>query len=116
MRLNATPQEQLMWQRLRKSQLGGHKFTRQHVIGRYIVDFCCRAKRLVVEINGGQHDRDSEFDADRTRQLEDLGFRVLRFWNNEATENLGGGLLRIDRALSEAPDPHPNPLPTRERD
>ena len=97
------------------SQLSGHKFIRQHVIGPYTVDFCCRAKRLVVEVDGGQHYRDSEVDADRTRQLEALGFRVLRFWNNEVTENLDGILLRIVQALSENRDPHPDPLPTRER-
>jgi very-short-patch-repair endonuclease len=77
------------------------KFRRQHPVGPYIVDFCCRESMLIVEIDGGGHgvpDQSSE-DMQRTGELEKLGFRVLRFWNNEVLQNTEGVLQVIAEAL-----------------
>jgi very-short-patch-repair endonuclease len=78
-----TDAERLLWRYLRNRQLGGYKFCRQRPIGSYIVDFVCLEKKLVVEVDGGQHAGQLELDAKRSGYLEDKGYRVLRFWNNE---------------------------------
>ena len=97
LRRDATDAENLLWQSLRNRQLGGLKFRRQATVGRAIPDFVCAEKRLIVEVDGGQHSE--EADAARTAKLEALGCRVIRFWNNEVSENLDGVLERI---LAEA--------------
>ena len=83
MRQNPTPAEQILWRRLRRKQVGGFHFRRQHPIGRFIVDFYCAAARLVIEIDGSIHDTPGqrEYDAARQAHLEDIGLRVLRFSN-----------------------------------
>jgi len=83
-----TDAEQLLWQRLRNSQLVDSKFRRQHVIGRYIVDFVCLEKKLVIEIDGSQHIEQQLYDSQRTRYLVSKGFEVIRFWNNEVLQEL----------------------------
>jgi very-short-patch-repair endonuclease len=93
LRRNATPEERKLWQHLRKRQLGGHKFRRQSTIGHYVADFFCAEKRLIVELDGGQHSE--EADRQRTVDMERLGYRLIRFWNNEVTENLDAVLQRI---------------------
>jgi len=95
-----TPQEIILWSRLRQSQLGC-KFRRQHSIENYIVDFYCPTKKIVIEIDGLQHKRekDTKYDARRTKDLESLGITVLRFWNNEINENLEGVILKIEEYL-----------------
>lgn len=95
-----------MWLQLRGRRLAGHKFKRQWTIGQYVVDFCCIEQKLVVEIDGGQHSQ--EGDAPRTRALEALGYRVVRFWNNDVSENLEGVLTVL---VDELTPPHPSPLP-----
>jgi hypothetical protein len=90
--------------------MGGFKFVRQQPIGPYVVDFVCREKRLVVEIDGGQH-AESRRDAVRDRWLVDHRFRVLRFWNNEVLENIEGVWETIFAAAAAAAPPHPDPLP-----
>lgn len=87
MRLYPTPAEKILWQFLRKKQLGGLKFRRQHIIAPYIVDFYCSKKRLIIEVDGGSHLED--FDRDNCRQeiLEIKDYKVIRFWNNEVIEN-----------------------------
>ncbi len=82
-----TDAERKVWQVLR-GKLTGVSFRRQHQIGRYIVDFVCLEKRLVIECDGSQHTE--EADKERTRFLENEGFRVLRFWNNEILTNIEG--------------------------
>ena len=83
LRSNSTDAEQTLWYYLRKRQIAGHKFRRQCPIGGYIVDFVCLHKRLVVEVDGGQHQENLDYDQRRSRCLQQLGFKVLRFWNNE---------------------------------
>jgi very-short-patch-repair endonuclease len=85
------------------------KFRRQHPIGRRIADFACPQRKLVIELDGGQH-ADREFaDLVRSDELARYGYRVIRFWNNEVLENLEGVLETIRLAL-ESPPPLPDPL------
>lgn len=83
LRSNLTDAERRLWQTLRRRQLAGVKFRRQQPIGDFIVDFVCFECRLIVEVDGGQHVEQSHYDDVRTRWLEDRGYRVLRFWNND---------------------------------
>ena len=103
LRRDSTEVEELLWRNLRNRRLGGLKFRRQATLGRAVPDFVCMEKRLIVELDGGQHAE--EADAARTARLKALGCRVVRFWNNEVNENLDGVLERI---LAEA-----NALPSR---
>jgi len=98
LRAAGTDAERKLWSAIRGSQLGGFKFRRQVPIGRYIADFVCPARKLIVEVDGGQHTVDG--DAARTAFLEGQGYRVLRFWNNEVLRNLDGVWRVIANALS----------------
>ncbi|MBV9019053.1 MAG: endonuclease domain-containing protein [Alphaproteobacteria bacterium] len=90
LRRNMTEAERRIWQILRLHQISGYKFRRQVPLGRYIADFVCHEARLIVEIDGGQHDHLSPREAERTAFLQSEGYRVLRFWNNEVLQNLEG--------------------------
>ena len=85
-----TEAEKRLWPLLRSGQTEGYRFRRQVPIGRFVADFVCHTARVIVEINGGQHDLSSEEEASRTRFLESEGYRVLRFWNNEVLGNPEG--------------------------
>jgi len=87
-----------MWSALRDRRLSRYKFRRQHPIDTYIVDFACTKHRLVIEIDGSQH-AENRSDKDRTAQLERLGWRVLRFWNNDVLTNTNGVTEAILQAL-----------------
>ncbi len=76
------------------------KFRRQHPVGNYIVDFYCDEAKLAIELDGGQHAMSSEYDLERTEELQRKGIRVLQFWNNEVLGNLDGVLERIAEALT----------------
>jgi very-short-patch-repair endonuclease len=99
LRVNQTDAETVLWNRIRSRQISGHKFVRQQPIGGYVCDFVCRERRLVVEVDGGQHN-DSATDAIRDRRLAEDGYRVLRFWNNDVLGNLEGVLATIQTELS----------------
>jgi very-short-patch-repair endonuclease len=90
-------------------RLEGHKFRRQVPISPYIVDFLCRDKRLVIELDGGQHDENRAKDEQRTRYIEKQGFRVIRFWNNDVLQNMPGVLetvlTHLARRTTEPPRP-----------
>jgi len=90
LRKNSTPQERTMWNMLRNHQFYGLEFKRQYPIGDYIVDFICREKKLVVEIDGGQHNEDLNIRADsvRTQYLNNKGYKVIRFWNSDIDNNI----------------------------
>ena len=90
LRQNMTEAERRVWQILRSHRMTGYQFRRQVPIGRYIADFVCHEARLIVEIDGGQHDRSSPREAERTGFLQNQGYRILRFWNNEVLANLDG--------------------------
>jgi very-short-patch-repair endonuclease len=95
LRQNMTEAERRVWQILRSHRMTGYQFRRQVPIGRYIADFvcptlCARGARLIVEIDGGQHDRSSPREAERSGFLQNQGYRILRFWNNEVLANIDG--------------------------
>jgi len=106
LRRDATDAETALWHRLRARALAGHKFVRQEPIGPYTVDLVCRERRLIIEVDGGQHAECSR-DGARDRWLADRNYRVLRFWNNDVLTNIEGVLETIGAALAEAP-PHPD--------
>jgi very-short-patch-repair endonuclease len=83
LRRNETDTEKRLWYRLRRQQLNGFRFRRQHPIGPFIVDFVCLSEKLIVELDGGQHAEQITADSERTAWLEGRGYRVLRFWNND---------------------------------
>ncbi|WP_349817276.1 DUF559 domain-containing protein [Bradyrhizobium sp. SSBR45R] len=108
MRAEPTEAEHVLWQRLRHDiKLAGSHFRRQAQIGPYIVDFVSRKAKLIIEVDGGQHDWKQAEDAARTKEIEALGYRVLRFWNNEVLGNIEGVLHDIQRAWTPTPDPSP---------
>ena len=100
LRKASTPQEIIFWSRLRRSQ-SGYKFRRQHSIGKYIVDFYCPEKKLIIEVDGGQHNEDSirKYDEKRNEYLKKLGFNVLRFWDRDINLNLEGVVSEIIKYL-----------------
>jgi len=91
--------ENRLWYYLRRRQLGGHRFRRQHPIGPYIVDFVCLERHLVVEVDGGQHAERHDHDTVRDAWLGEHGYRVLRFWNIDVIENCEGVLDTLLGAL-----------------
>ena len=101
LRRQQTPAERVLWNRLRNLQLEGTKFRRQQPIGDYILDFVNLESKLVVEIDGGQHNHKQirEKDEQRTKWLESEGYRILRFWNNDVLTNIEGVCLLIQEAL-----------------
>jgi very-short-patch-repair endonuclease len=94
LRLNLTEAEMKLWKILRANRLRDVHFRRQHAIGPYIVDFCAPSYKLIIELDGGQHLEQQGYDAERTAFLMSKGYRVLRFWNNEAMAN-PGGVVRV---------------------
>ena len=112
LRRNSTVAERRLWRYLRSRSLGTFKFVRQEPIGPYVVDFVCREKRLVVEVDGGQH-AENRRDAVRDRWLVEHRYRILRFWNNEVLGNIEGVWETIFAAASAAAPPHPDLLPAR---
>jgi very-short-patch-repair endonuclease len=106
LRRNSTDAENALWYRLRSRALDGYKFVRQEPIGPYTVDLICRERRLIIEVDGGEH-ADNPRDAVRDKWLVDRNYRVVRFWNNDVLSNMAGVLETIAIALAEAP-PHPD--------
>ena len=109
LRSRQTEAEQRLWYHLRAHRFMGLKFKRQKPLGHYIVDFICHECRLVVEVDGGQHTVQTDYDHQRDAWLRERGYRVLRFWNHEVMQELDGVLERI-RLAALAPSP-PAPLP-----
>jgi len=101
LRQKQTDAEKALWMRLRSRQLQGVKFRRQQPIGPYIVDFASFERKLIIEIDGGQHNEETikERDEKRTTGLKERGYQIIRFWNNEVLTNLEGVLERIREAL-----------------
>ncbi len=111
LRTNATEAERLIWHRVRHHR---PRFTRQLVVGTYILDLACRTARVAVEFDGSQH-LDSAYDVERTRFLESLGWQVLRFWNAVVIANPDGVAEAILAAVPLPRGPtHAQPLPSGE--
>lgn len=106
LRKNMTEPERKLWSLLRGGQ-AGHDFRRQHPIPPYVVDFICVAQRLIIELDGETHIGREIRDQKRTAFLEGLGYRVIRFWNNEVMENPDGVMVRVAEALQMPPPPTP---------
>jgi very-short-patch-repair endonuclease len=101
LRENQTQAEQALWQGLRKRQMEGHEFRRQHTVAGFIGDFVCVEQRLIVEVDGGQNDAQRAYDDARTALLEAAGWRVLRFWNNEVLQQTEAVVEAIRLALRD---------------
>ena len=108
LRKNQTEAEKIIWRQLRSKGLSGLKFRRQQPIGDYIVDFVCLEKKLIIEVDGGQH-AESENDQKRDAWLQSEGYTVLRFWNNDVLGNVEGVMEMIYRNCG-APSPQSPPL------
>jgi very-short-patch-repair endonuclease len=104
LRKNMTPAEEMLWKALRKHRQDGFYFRRQHPVERFILDFCCTAKKLCIEVDGRVHDEQPERDAERTAYLEACGYRVLRFTNDEVLNQYHLVTRRIKEALHQEPD------------
>ena len=117
LRANATPHKRTLWQALKESPVQGTHFRRQAPIGRYVVDFFCPARRLIIELDGGHHNNDANAKRDRERQLwlEKEGYRILRFWNSEIDADLSAVLERIYVELYGSRDAETSPLRHRRR-
>lgn len=101
LRRRQTDAERKLWSVLRGHQVVGHGFRRQAPIGPYVVDFVCFAKRVIIEVDGGQHAINQEADATRTEWLTSQGFHVVRFWNNDVLANIDGVRAVILEELSK---------------
>ena len=112
LRKNPTECEQALWRHLRKRQLGGYKFRRQQPIGQYIVDFVSFEGRVVIELDGGKHSEQIDYDSKRTVWLEAQGYRVLRFWNNQVLQEIEAIKAVVLKVLEDGVNtPHLNPPP-----
>ena len=98
-----TDAEVSLWMRVRGKQIGGHYFRRQVPMGAYIVDFVCVKAHLIIEVDGSQHLRATEYDEQRTAWLKSRGYRVLRFWDNDVLQQQAAVLESIRLALLAAP-------------
>ncbi|MFQ6030978.1 MAG: endonuclease domain-containing protein [Dehalococcoidia bacterium] len=106
LRAKLTDAERRLWDQLRGRQLGHYKFRRQQPVGPYIVDFVCFEKKLILELDGGQHNRSEQaaYDSVRTAWLESQGFKVLRFWNNQIFNELESVKSYLREALETRHD------------
>lgn len=104
LRKRPTETEKLLWRYLRSKQIDGFKFRRQQAIDNYVVDFVCLDRKIIIEVDGGQHAVDKEKDIERDTYLKKHDFKVLRFWNNDVLTNIGGVLDMIrGNCLSHPP-------------
>lgn len=99
LRKNQTNAELKLWQHLRANRFYGLKFKRQQPIGKYIADFICFEHKIIIELDGSQHFNNKDYDNDRTKFLNNAGFKVIRIWNNDIFENIEGVLEQIKNSL-----------------
>jgi len=103
LRNESTPAEHKLWSRIRNDQLGV-SFRRQHAIGKYIPNFCSPKAKLIIELDGSQHLDQHEYNEERTKYFESIGYKVIRFWHNDVIKDMD----RVIRAIIQAMDPeHP---------
>ncbi len=92
LRKEPTPAEIKLWEYIRKNNLEGVYFRRQHAIGKYVTDFCAPKAKLIIELDGSPHVENGEYDKERTNYLEKKGYKVIRFWNNRVMTDIEGVL------------------------
>ena len=117
LRKNMTLQEKKLWSVIRNRQFFGYRFRRQFPIGQYIVDFICREKKIIIEIDGGQHNeiKNIQYDNKRTEYLISEGYKVMRFWNNDIDKNICGVYDKLKEVFEIGEDiTPPQPSPSRE--
>jgi very-short-patch-repair endonuclease len=102
LRKEPTAAEAKLWTYLRRKQLNGVSFRRQHAIGQYIADFCSLKKKLVIELDGNQHKDQGEHDKERTLYLESQGYKVIRFWNKQVMDDIEGVIRATIFALESS--------------
>ncbi len=100
LRKELTPAERKLWSRIRNDQLGV-TFRRQHAVGNYIPDFCSPQAKLIIELDGSQHLEQQDYDTQRTKYLESLGYKVIRFWNSDVMNNIDSVILVIMQAIEK---------------
>jgi lysyl-tRNA synthetase class 2 len=100
LRKDPTPAERKLWSRIRNDQLGV-TCRRQHAVGNYIPDFVCIQKKLIIDLDGSHHLEQEEYDQERTRYFESLGYRVIRFWNNAIVKDIDEVILAILNSLED---------------
>jgi len=105
LRKNMTDAEKKLWSLLRNRQFEGLKFRRQHAIGKYIVDFICFEKKIVIEVDGSQHLENRIYDANRTEWLQKQDFKVIRFWNNDVLNEIEVVLDKLYEKIKNSPSP-----------
>jgi very-short-patch-repair endonuclease len=107
LRSGQTDAETKLWVHLRAHRFFGLKFKRQKPIGTFIVDFVCLEQKLIIELDGSQHADKVDYDEQRTKYLENEGYKVLRFWNNQVLQEMESVLeaIRLEIALSPTPLP-----------
>lgn len=99
LRTTQTPEEIKLWRYLRSRRFQNYKFRRQFPIDKYVADFICLSKRLIIELDGGQHNQNAD-DVVRDKYLHDQGLVILRFWNNDINQNPESVLEKIYQALN----------------
>jgi len=107
MRREMTPAEAMLWSAIRNKQLEGLRFRSQHPLGRFVFDFYCPSYRLVVEVYGGIHDLQPEYDSARTEHLTLNGYHVVTCTNDEVFNDLPGVLVRISDAARRLGETEP---------
>lgn len=112
LRKNSTDVENIIWYHLRAKRFLELKFRRQEPIGKYIVDFVCYQKKIIIELDGGQHTEQIVRDIERDLWFTNQGYKIIRLWNNEFLQNQDEALELIAQTCFGPPSPHP--LPSRE--
>ena len=101
LRREMTPSEKILWKHLKANQLNGLHFRRQQIVHGYFADFYCHQHELIVEVDGGIHELQQEYDAEREAYLRAIGFRIIRFTNDEVNRNLKDVLQKIVEICKE---------------
>jgi very-short-patch-repair endonuclease len=99
LRHNLTEEEKILWERLRNRKFNGLKFRRQEAVGKFVADFICYERKILIELDGSHHMEQKERDAERDSWFSGQGYKVIRFWNHEVTEDIEGVQERIKEHL-----------------